>query len=826
MNLHFSALIKTITLAAALVTATLTATATMAVTPSAAQIQQFKNLPPAQQQALAKQYGINLSDLGISNTLPQPSFEQSYNANLQASTGPEIPEANSPAHASTTLDQALLNEPALQPFGYDLFDNNPLGLAPAADIPIPDNYVMGPGDNLVVQLYGKENGSYALTINREGDIQFPEIGPISIAGLSFTEAKKLLQQTVEQQMIGVRISTTMGSLRSIRVFILGDARNPGSYTVSSLATMTNALLLSGGVETIGSLRNIQLKRQGKIVTTLDLYDLLLHGDTSKDARLLPGDVIFIPPVGKTVGVEGEVRRPALYELKNETTAQQAIQLAGGFLPTAYPQASRIERINQLGSRTILDVNLEQSQGLQTRLRDADVLQVFSVLETVEDVVMVEGHIKRPGGFAFKTGQRFTDIVRSVHDLLPNPDLNAALIIREQQPTRQITTLLFSPAKAFAQPTSDANPKLQARDKLVFFNYQDNRTELLADTVKQLNLQANNLQRRQVTTINGSVRFPGIYPLTVGMNAQDLITLAGGLSDRAYSIEAEITRYQFSDSQQQSIMHLTVDLTQPAATALIAEDYLRIKHMPNWVGTETVTIEGEVAFPGTYTIQRGETLSQVIKRAGGLNEYAFVNAAVFTREQLRINEASRLKELEAKLEADIANSNIEAQNSNEKTALEDAEQLLDKLQNSKATGRMVIDLAQIMAQPDISDVILKNGDKLTVPRYRQAVTVIGEVQFATSHIYAKDLNVEDYIASSGNTTQKADEDRIYIVKANGSVFLPSSSSWFSHNKNNGVEPGDTIVVPYDSDRMKPLPFWSTVSQIFYQIALGAAAVNSF
>ena len=312
-------------------------------------------------------------------------------------------------------------------------------------------------------------------------------------------------------MIGVHASITMGTLRSIRVFVLGEARAPGSYTVSSLSTMTNALLMSGGADRIGSLRNIQLKRKGKIITTLDLYDLLLNGDTSNDARLLPGDVIFIPTIGKMVGIEGEIRRPAIYELNNEKTTKDIIKLAGGFLPTAYPQASLIERISALGNRTLLDVDLTSAAGKATIVLDADMLKIYSVLDTMEDVVMIDGHVKRPGGFAYKKGLRFTDLVRNTGELLANPDLNTALIIRELQPTRKIETFLFNPSLAFTSPKGQHDPVLQARDTVILFNFEDDRPTLLEETVKQLNLQANHSQRRQVTSINGHVRFPGASP---------------------------------------------------------------------------------------------------------------------------------------------------------------------------------------------------------------------------------------------------------------------------------------------------------------------------
>ncbi|MEX2051515.1 MAG: polysaccharide biosynthesis/export family protein, partial [Steroidobacteraceae bacterium] len=236
-------------------------------------------------------------------------------------------------------------EEALKPFGYDLFAGIPTTFAPATDIPVPADYVIGPGDQIRVQLYGDVNQSYVLTVGRDGLVNFPELGPIDVSGQTFSQLRADLEQRVARQMIGTQASITVGETRSIRVFVLGEAYRPGSYTVSGLSTITNALFVSGGVTEIGSLRNIQLKRRGTLVSRLDLYDLLLHGDTSDDSRLLPGDVIFIPPVGRTVAVTGEVRRPAIYEVAGETTARQLIELAGGLAPEADPSLVRLERIN-------------------------------------------------------------------------------------------------------------------------------------------------------------------------------------------------------------------------------------------------------------------------------------------------------------------------------------------------------------------------------------------------------------------------------------------------------------------------------------------------
>ena len=262
----------------------------------------------------------------------------------------------------TLLRLQPLDQEALKPFGYDLFEGVPSTFAPVSDIQVPMDYIVGPGDTLEIQLYGNEPSSYELTVERDGRINFPKLGPIMVSGMTFDAARQTIEQRVAKQLIGSHVSVTMGNLRSIRVFVLGEAEKPGSYTVSGLSTMTNALFVSGGVKKIGSLRNIELKRNGRLITTLDLYDLLLHGDTSGDRLLLPGDVIFIPPIGNIVSVYGAVRRPAIYELKGEKTAEQAIELAGGLLPDADAKLGQLERILPSSLREIANTSILSASG--------------------------------------------------------------------------------------------------------------------------------------------------------------------------------------------------------------------------------------------------------------------------------------------------------------------------------------------------------------------------------------------------------------------------------------------------------------------------------
>lgn len=814
-----------------------------AFTPTQEQIEQFMSMSPAEQERIARQFGVDINELkSMANSSSQPAVQERMPAgmqerrkvwpfgpsdNMQPATVKNGERSGSEMDSKSEVDSesGKKTRKTLRNFGYELFENNASAFQPNIDIPVPADYVVGPGDTFVIQLYGNRNASYNLEVSREGIVQFPEIGPISLAGLKFSEAQGVIERTVSEQMIGVKSAVTMGTLRTIRVFVLGDAVQPGSYIVGSLSTMTNALFASGGVNEIGSLRNIQLKRQGKVVTTLDLYDLLLSGDTRNDARLLPGDVIFIPPIGATIGVDGEVRRPAIYEIKQEKTMGDAIRLAGGMMPTAYPQASRVERINERGDRTVVDVNLSTSSGKSLAVKSGDVVRIYSVLDTQENIITVEGHVKRPGITAWRPGIRVSQVLGGMRELLPNPDLNAALILRETQPTRKLTVVLFNPGEALTNPGSAADPELQPRDTLAIFNLESDRSKELEDVIDRLRTQADRANRQKVVSISGNVRFPGDYPMTPGMSANELIQLAGGLNQNAYDLEAEITRYTLDEQQRQQIDYISLPLAASPQQQLQEEDLINIRRLPQWAPEETIELTGEVVFPGKYTIRRGEMLSHVIQRAGGLTDQAYAHGAIFTRKELKILEEQRLQELKNRLESDIAAANIEQQDDAGKVEVKDAEQLLKNIESVKPLGRMVIDLPLILSDTQTHDVRIVSGDNLHVPRFKQAVTVVGEVQYPTSHLYQRNLDVQDYIERSGGTNLKADRGRVYVVKANGRVFLPQKSGWFSRDMVE-IEPGDTVVVPLDADRIKSLTLWTNISQVFYQVALGAAAVASF
>ncbi len=729
-------------------------------------------------------------------------------------------------------------EPEVKPFGYDLFRTVPTTFAPATDIPVPAEYVVGPGDTFEVQLIGEHGGRYTLPVGRDGNVDFPELGPITVAGMRFADAKALLEGRASEQMIGTRASVTMGALRSIQIFVLGDAERPGSYTVSGLSTITNALFASGGIKAIGSLRNIELKRGGGTITRFDLYDLLLNGDTRNDSRLLAGDVIFVPPVGATVTVTGEVQRPAIYEFRDGASAADALYLSGGLTPQADPRAAALERIDERRNLTVVDLDLSTPPGRATGLQAGDRLTIRAIRDSLEGAVALVGHVHRAGYLRYRPGMRLTDLVGSLDELQPLADLHYALIHRESGPTRTVSVLSADLAAAFSNPDSEANVPLQARDRVHVFDLATSRDRVVRPILVELMRQSSSTEPTQSVGIGGRVKVAGQYPLEPGMTVSDLLRAGGGLDQSAYGGEAELTRYDVIDGERRQTDLLRIDLKQVLAGAPSADvalrpfDFLVVKEIPLWRDQETITVSGEVRFPGDYPIRRGETLRSVIERAGGLTDQAFAAGSVFTREDLKEREQRQLEVLAERMQRELAALSLQQAQSETASstgqAIAAGQALLADLKEAEAVGRLVIDLDDVMAAApgSASDLVIHGGDVLVVPRRTQEVTVIGEVQNPTSHLFHADLDRDDYVSQSGGTTQRADERRIFIIRANGSVAAAPSSAWFSRGGARDVQPGDTIVVPLDAQQMRPLTMWTSVTQILYNIAVAVAAINSF
>lgn len=631
----------------------------------------------------------------------------------------------------------------LRQFGYELFAGSPTTFAPATNIPVPSNYVIGPGDTVLIQLYGQQNITYELVITREGMMLFPQIGPVSVAGLNFDQLRERIDNIVQTQLIGQQAAVTLGALRSIQVFILGEAFRPGAYTVSSLSTMTNALLVSGGITNIGSLRNIQLLRQGTLIAELDLYDLLLRGDTSADVRLLPGDVLFIPPIGATVGVAGEVRRPAIYELKDESSAQELITISGGYLASAFPSASRIERIDDNDERTLIDADLSSETGQQLAVRDGDLIQVFSILDRLENVVLLEGHVSRPGGFAWRPGLRVTDVLPAIEDMQPNPDLDFALIAREQVPMRRIEVIHLNLRQAFANPGSVADLQLQPRDRIIVFGARQTRQEQFADLLGMLRAQGTFEEPSLIVSVTGNVEYPGEYPLVSNMTVESLIRFSGGLQVNS-ELEYLIIERDDNNIGDKSVLALSLTgnaFEAGADFALVPGDNLVIfnttasrdssltpilanldRQASNEDPARVVSISGSVRYPGSYPLTSDMSVSQLITAAGGYLQSAEVTEAELTSFKVQGFDGRQIEHYSI------------------------------NLRDSGVNGL---------------DHRLEAFDQLMIrqiPNWSENETVIlgGEVRSPGTYTIIKDEGISSLIARAGGLTQYADLD--------GSIFL--------------------------------------------------------
>ena len=872
----------------------------LAFTPTASQIEQFKKLPKAQQEALAKQYGVDVSTItGTNQSNNQNNTEQQNSIGERAE--PEKEKLTDEERFKPKADE-------LKPYGYELFAGEPTTFMPSENAAVPDTYIVGPGDQLKINFYGKESDSFEVIVDREGRISIPDLSPVEVAGLTFAEIKELIKVKVEQEVIGVKAFISLGQLRSMRILVLGEAYKPGSYSVSSLTTVSHALFVSGGVSDIASLRNIQVKRAGNVVANFDLYDLLINGDSSNDIVLKPGDAVFIPSVGAQVRVEGAVKRPAIFELKKGESAKQLLAMAGGLKPNAYAKSAIVKRFN-FDRKEVLSVDFSKSQ-INYIPQDGDRIRFNSVSSQYQNSVSLIGAVARPGNYQWHQGKRISDVLKSVRgDLLPQADLSYGLVIREININGDIEAHQFDVAQAIIK-NPENNLQLQANDKIVVFSrfeekeleqstlanmalsqeqqeqqqkaeqwhkfeqkefekyigvnqedeelvLEDNkiltiaeiskrkakeeedqelkpedyalfsRHNLLAPIIAKFKQQASVQQAMQLVEISGNVTFPGIYPLMIGGEVSDLITAAGGLLESAYIKQAEITRIVASDGSQ--IEHLRFDLEGAmkgdlqSNITLQSKDSINVFAIPNWQENVKVELKGELKFPGTYTIRRGETLTELLERAGGFSKFAEQKAAVFTRTSIKEQEEKQLARLSTELRRDIASKSFQNSVSSNTLSYEEMNKLLNDLASVEAVGRLVIDLPLIVNNQQ--NLVLQDGDTLYVPSKRDSISVIGEVNYSTSHLYKSGVSVDDYIALSGGLKERAAEDRIYIIKANGSVKIPNTGGWFAASNTDQIEPGDTIVIPMNADHMDRLTLWSTATQILYQLGVAVAAISS-
>ena len=697
-------------------------------------------------------------------------------------------------------------------FGASLFEGVPSTFAPVDQVPVSAGYILGPGDQIAiqisgVQLTGEQSNKLELTVDRSGAISIPGIGAVQVAGLPYGDLTKFLNAQFGKIYRNFTVNANLGQLRTIQVFVVGRARRPGAYSVSSLSTLLNAVFASGGPSPIGSLRDIQVLRDNRVINHFDLYDLLLHGDKSHDISLVSGDTIFIPDVGRQVAIVGSVDVPAIYELKGDTTAEQALQLAGGFTNVAAGSTVRLERIFEHSERSIEDLQL--SKRGTTLLQNGDILSVTSIVDRFRDAVTLRGNVANPGRYVWHQGMR-------ISDLIPNKE---ALITRNYWRKRNQLGQLAQDYLPETGGTASVSPEGSLQ---VHGNTVDRKSE---DTNQKGNASSEaggNSVGAALTSSN-----------SVFEAKNDVVLSAPDINWNYAVIERQSTVDLTTSLIPFNLGKIVLDGDATQNLELLPGDVITIFSksdipVPSVQQTRFVRLEGEFMASGVYSVLPGETLRGLVKRAGGFTPDAYLYASEFTRESTRRVEEQRLHEYADALEAKISQTTSEAQaramNQSDAIAASaseaDARSAVQRIRGIQPIGRIVLELKPNSRGLDaIPDLALEDGDRFLVPRLPSNVNVEGQVYSANAFLFMPHQHVIDYLRRAGGPDREADKKRTFILRADGSVI----SRQYADVNHAPIYPGDTVVVPPVLDKRSNIQRIVDIAQIIGNFGIGAAAI---
>jgi protein involved in polysaccharide export with SLBB domain len=704
----------------------------------------------------------------------------------------------------------------LQRFGSDAFL---LGTGNANELPIdlpagPD-YVLGPGDALIVNMWGGVSNRIDSIIDRQGQIVLPEAGTIMIDGMTISQAQEAIQKALGKQFQNEHVEISLGRLRTVRIYVVGDVQRPGAYDVSSLSTPLSALYAAGGPTSRGSLRILKQLRGSQLVREIDLYDFLLKGVRSNTDRLLPGDTILVPPVGPQVSVEGMVHHPAIYELNGEKTLNQVLDLAGGALATASLKQIDLARIVAHQRRTMLSLQLpDNPAGVAQKLADfqvqgGDDVVISQILPYNQQAVYLEGHVYRPGSYSYKDGMTINDLLHSYQDVLPEPADHAELV-RLMPPDFKPETISFNLHEALLGNDSFL---LEPFDLIHIFG----RYEIDPPRV----------------SIEGEVLRPGEYPMSQDLTVAGLVRTAGGFNRSAYKDEADLSSYVVQNGQKVLVNHSSVAIEKAlegdksADVTLKPGDVVSIRRLAGWqdIGA-SVTINGEVEHAGSYGIEDGERLSSALKRAGGFRADAYPPAAVLERVQVReLGEQAREQMIQrienTPIDFKQGAMNEQAAATMQQALQQERQEALTALRSHPASGRLVINISSDITRWENTpaDIELRAGDTLFIPKRPNFVVVSGQVYNPVAVSYVSRRALDWYLRKAGGWTPSGDKKHIYVLRADGSVVPRESERgtiWMSDNfMSLRMQPGDTIFVP--EKIIGGSPVWQNI--------LGLAAIMS-
>lgn len=728
------------------------------------------------------------------------SKERKGNENIDT----ERTEAKDEENSSSAQDdnkKLAMPQDGIKVFGRDIFYSSNLTFEPSMNIATPTDYRLGPGDQVVIEVWGASEANIVQKVTPDGYISIPDVGPIAVNGLTVQAASNRIRAKLSKIYSGMKtanvdlstnVKVSLGQIRTIQVNIMGEVARPGTYALSSFSTVFHALYKAGGVSPIGSLRNIKVVRGGRTVATIDVYDYILQGRSHTDIRLQEGDVILASPYEALVMIQGKIKRPMYYEMKSSESIATLINYAGGFSDDAYASSITVERSNAK-ERTICTV--DEMHYNDFKMKDGDVVSIGAILDRYDNRVEIKGAVYRPGSYAIGQDIRTVrDLILKADGLLEEAFTNRGVLHREN-PDRKLEIISVN-TKGILDGT-EPDIALQKNDALFIPSIYD-------------------LEAKGTLEINGEVFAPGIFPFAANTKLEDLIIMAGGLTEAASTVRVDVTRRFTDNKSTKKQKEISETYTFSVKDGFVIEgeqgfilepyDQVFVRRSPGYTPKINVTINGEVEFEGNYALnERNERLSDVIKQAGGLTEFAYLEGARLER-QLTYEEYLQAKELMAMV---VSNNKVDGNDSI----------VVPEVTRTYPVG---INLVEIMKNPHSAiDPVLHDGDVIIIPQLMTTVSISGSVRKPNSIVYDPKKDLKDYISEAGGYAERARKSGTFILYPNGHIKeLGRSAS----AKN--IIGGSKIIVPQKAKSQWNLgTTMSTISTSVSMLAVIASLINT-
>jgi len=815
-------------------------------------------------------------------------------SSLAKRVNPFLYKSNEILRKELNTKQQMLTSKKLSRYSMSFYSNK--NKIDASSLPTPDNYVISTGDSLNIHIYGDRDKTLILKVKNDGTVELVFIGPVHIGGMQFKDAKRYLESQLKAHYKRSSFNIKIDNYSTIQVTLIGDVKYPGLYNLSSFSTVKDLLISAKGIKNSSSVREIVIKRDSKVIATLDFYELLFKGNRFTTQLLKHGDVVVINKAKKLVNIDGYVNNGAIFELTEDENLDKLIRYAGGIKPNASKLNIKIDRYVDNSKFETFKISFKDAKNF--KMLNGDKVYIYPLDFTAKNSVNIYGNIIRPGTYNLSNNKTLYWLFkRTIKNglksfFLPNTYFEYGILKRYRQDLTYIT-LSFNLKDVLK---GSQTIKLQPNDKIFIFSKNDIFSNAYITTKGKILTKVGKLQYVMGITIQDAINASGIngviddkvrvttyktddfMPKTVfyslkkdgnktlnpydeievydyysshilepisiggevvsptsvffeqGMSIQELVDMAGGLTKRAYTNNIEIVRYFIDENliRQRQIIKIDTKEKNLSEIKLEAYDEVKIFKIPHWGEKSTITLKGEVQFPGSYSIEKGEKLSSVIQRAGGYTDTAFIEGAVFTRESIRRNQIEQYNRSLAKIKRTLAIYNAMPANSKNATSASATTGTLTEVINEakkyQPIGRVSIQLDANLTQFQESqyDLVLKNGDSIAIPTKIDTITVFGEVFNPTSFVYNSNLDADEYIELASGYSRSADTENIYVIHANG-TSEPIDNGWCSFDAE--IAKGDTIVVPMYIREQNSIELWDSIAKLLASFALTAAAVNS-